>query len=136
MLAKPWRLVMPAIIFFSLMMMLSITHASILGWNLSNLCDQLREAMVKLKPDSKTSCGYLIEQFSPIQADALMPGSNFNVLQVSIIVKAILWLTVLIIMVLRVIFAVDFQLLRVSIEAKSISSIITQETMLTDIEGT
>lgn len=129
MLTKPWRLVMPATIFFCIMMILSITHASLLASHLSNLCDQLQEAMIK-DPNSKISCGYLIEEFSLISADALMPGSNYNVLQVAITVKAILWLLALIIMALRVIFAADFQLLRMSVETKSSSSSITQETLL------
>lgn len=134
MLTKPWRLVMPATIFFCLMMIVSITHSSLLRWHLLNLCDQLREAQIKLYPDSQTLCGYLIEQFSPIPADALMPGSNYNVLQMAITVKAIMWLIALIVMVVRVIFAVDFELLRVSVEAKSTLSMITQETMLIDNE--
>lgn len=134
MLTRPWRLVMPATIFFAIMMIISITHASLLSWHLLNLCDQLRVAMVKLYPNSKTSCGYLIEQLSPITADALMPGSNYNVLQVAITVKATLWSTAVFVMVARVIFAVDFQLMRVSVETKSTSSMITQETMLIDNE--
>lgn len=121
---------MPAIIFFSVMMILSITHSYLLSLDLLNLCDQLREA--NIHPHSRASCGYLIEKFSLSKADALMPGSNYNVLQVAITVKALLWLTALIVMVFRVIFAVDFQLLRVSVEAKSTSSMITQETMVNE----
>lgn len=89
--------------------------------------------MDTLDPNSKLSCGYLIELFSPISADALMPASNYNVLQVAITVKAIMWSIAVIVMVIRMIFAVDFQLMRVSIEGKSTSSMITQETMLSEI---
>ncbi|KAH8306110.1 hypothetical protein KR018_001698 [Drosophila ironensis] len=107
-LPKPWRIVVPSILIFSVMSFGSILYTILTNRYLKNLCGQLRE---NLTNPTAISCGDAIALLRPIIHDHTVSHDAYlDLFRASYIISMVLWTVALMIMVLRFIFAVDFQL--------------------------
>ncbi|XP_017082984.1 uncharacterized protein LOC108115867 isoform X2 [Drosophila eugracilis] len=107
-LPKPWRIVVPSIIIFSVMSVASIIYTILTNGHLKRLCFQLRE---NLTDPTAISCGDAIALLRPIVTDhSVSHDAYLELFRCSYVIGMVLWIVALLVMVLRFIFAVDFQL--------------------------
>ncbi|KAH8383577.1 hypothetical protein KR009_009356 [Drosophila setifemur] len=107
-LPKPWRIVVPSIAIFSVMSLGSVLYTILTNGHLKRLCGQLRE---NLTNPSAISCGDAIALLRPIVHDHNVSHDTYlDLFRSSYVIGMVLWIVALLIMVLRFIFAVDFQL--------------------------
>ncbi|XP_034665210.1 uncharacterized protein LOC117899352 isoform X1 [Drosophila subobscura] len=107
-LPKPWRIVVPSIIIFSVMSLGSVLYTILTNGHLKQLCGQLRE---NLTDPTAISCGDAIALLRPIVHEHNVSHDTYlQLFRCSYVIGMVLWLMALLVMVLRFIFAVDFQL--------------------------
>ncbi|SPP80531.1 uncharacterized protein LOC117583716 isoform X2 [Drosophila guanche] len=107
-LPKPWRIVVPSIIIFSVMSLGSVLYTILTNGHLKQLCGQLRE---NLTDPIAISCGDAIALLRPIVHEHNVSHDTYlQLFRCSYVIGMVLWLMALLVMVLRFIFAVDFQL--------------------------
>ncbi|KAH8232248.1 hypothetical protein KR032_002717 [Drosophila birchii] len=107
-LPKPWRIVVPSIIIFSVMSLGSVLYTILTNGHLKRLCGQLRE---NLTNPTAISCGDAIALLRPIVHDHKVSHDTYlDLFRTSYVIGMVLWIVALLVMVLRFIFAVDFQL--------------------------
>ncbi|XP_036675596.3 uncharacterized protein [Drosophila suzukii] len=110
-LPKPWRIVVPSIIIFSVMSLGSVLYTILTNGHLKRLCGQLRG---NLTDPTAISCGNAIVLLRPIVHDHNVSHDTYlELFRSSYIIGMVLWIIALLVMVLRFIFAVDFQLVDV-----------------------
>jgi len=110
-LPKPWRIVVPSIIIFSVMSLGSVLYTILTNGHLKRLCGQLRG---NLTDPTAISCGNAIALLRPIVHDHNVSHDTYlELFRSSYIIGMVLWIIALLVMVLRFIFAVDFQLVDV-----------------------
>lgn len=107
-LMQPWRIVIPALIFFLVMFVVTIVEIRVLHNGLGVFCDNLT------KNDPTTSCYEAMNAFVivPIDYD---PSIHYIALYTIDWVIFALWFFLAAIMLIRIIFVIDFQLVRVTI---------------------
>lgn len=108
-LIKPWRIVMPALMFFLVMFFISIAKILLVHKGLKVFCDNLTENIPTI------SCYDAMNAFAVLSID-YEPNDYLIALYVMDWVIFSLWLFLAIIMLIRIIFVIDFQLVRVSIK--------------------
>ncbi|XP_016988308.1 uncharacterized protein LOC108050907 isoform X1 [Drosophila rhopaloa] len=107
-LPKPWRIVVPSIIIFSVMSLGSVIYTILTNGHLKRLCGQLRE---NLTDPSAISCGDAIALLRPVVHDHSVSHDTYlELFRCSYVIGMVLWVVALLVMVLRFVFAVDFQL--------------------------
>ncbi|XP_017101145.2 uncharacterized protein [Drosophila bipectinata] len=107
-LPKPWRIVVPSIVIFSVMSLGSVVYTILTNGHLKRLCGQLRG---NLTNPTGISCGSAIALLRPIIHDHNVSHDAYlDLFRSSYVIVMVLWIVALFIMVLRFIFAVDFQL--------------------------
>ncbi|KAH8332399.1 hypothetical protein KR074_002615 [Drosophila pseudoananassae] len=107
-LPKPWRIVVPSIFIFSVMSLGSVLYTILTNGHLKRLCGQLRG---NLTNPTGISCGSAIALLRPIIHDhSVSHDAYLDMFRSSYVIVMVLWIVALFIMVLRFIFAVDFQL--------------------------
>ncbi|XP_017036945.1 uncharacterized protein [Drosophila kikkawai] len=107
-LPKPWRIVVPSIVIFSVMSLGSVLYTILTNGHLKSLCGQLRE---NLTNPTAISCGDAISLLRPIVHDHKVSHDTYlELFRTSYVIGMVLWIVALLVMVLRFIFAVDFQL--------------------------
>ncbi|XP_036213729.2 uncharacterized protein [Bactrocera oleae] len=110
-LPKPWRIVIPSILVFSLMTLGTLGYTILASTYLKNLCNGLRENLTK--PDAIT-CGQAISVLRPfIRQHEFKHDVYLNLFRFAYMLALVLWLLALLLMLLRYFFAIDFQLLDV-----------------------
>lgn len=110
-LPKPWRIVIPSILVFSLMTLGTLIYTILASTYLKNLCNGLRENLTK--PDAIT-CGQAISVLRPfIRQHEFKHDVYLNLFRFAYMFALVLWLLALLLMLLRYFFAIDFQLLDV-----------------------
>nr|XP_036213730.1 uncharacterized protein LOC106620604 isoform X2 [Bactrocera oleae] len=110
-LPKPWRIVIPSILVFSLMTLGTLGYTILASTYLKNLCNGLRENLTK--PDAIT-CGQAISVLRPfIRQHEFKHDVYLNLFRFAYMFALVLWLLALLLMLLRYFFAIDFQLLDV-----------------------
>lgn len=107
-LMQPWRIVIPALIFFLFMFIISILQIHILHGGMNVFCDNLTQN------DQNISCYDALNAFviSPVDYET---NNYYIALQILDWVIFSLWLFLATIMLIRIIFVIDFQLVRVTI---------------------
>ncbi|KAH8362866.1 hypothetical protein KR084_002039 [Drosophila pseudotakahashii] len=106
-LPKPWRIVLPSIIIFSVMSLGSVIYTILTNGYLKHLCGQLRE---KLTDPTAISCGDAIALLRPtVHNHSVSHDAYLELFRCSYVIGMVLWIVALLVMVLRFIFAVDFQ---------------------------
>ncbi|XP_067619274.1 uncharacterized protein [Eurosta solidaginis] len=110
-LPKPWRIVIPSIIVFTLMTLSTLIYTVLASTYLKNLCNGMRENLTK--PDAIT-CGEAISLLRPyIRQHEFKHDVYLNLFRFSYLFAFVMWLLALLLMVLRYFFAIDFQLVDV-----------------------
>ncbi|XP_062126174.1 uncharacterized protein LOC133838931 isoform X2 [Drosophila sulfurigaster albostrigata] len=107
-LPKPWRIVVPSIAIFTLMSLGSTAYTILTNGYLKRLCGNLRE---NLTNPLAVSCGDAIALLRPfIHEHRVSHDAYLDLFRISYIISMLLWILALLVMLLRYIFAVDFQL--------------------------
>lgn len=117
MFAEPWRVVLPAILFFAVMSVISWLHSVVLAGNLESFCTQLRAGYLLNNPTESRqgpSCRTLYQLFSLSHASAV-PASTYQLTVYLTGSIAVLWTLSLVVMLARVVCVVDFQLVRMRV---------------------
>ncbi|XP_064553248.1 uncharacterized protein LOC135438739 isoform X3 [Drosophila montana] len=107
-LPKPWRIVVPSILIFTLMSLGSAAYTILTNGYLRRLCGHLRQGLTN---PLAISCGDAIALLRPlIHEHSVSHDVYLDLFRCSYIISMILWLLALLVMVLRYIYAFDFQL--------------------------
>ncbi|XP_030370441.1 uncharacterized protein LOC115621058 isoform X2 [Scaptodrosophila lebanonensis] len=107
-LPKPWRIVVPSIVIFSIMSLGSLIYIILTNRYLKHLCGDL---LSNLSNPSALSCGDAFALLRPfIREHRLSYDVHLELFRCSYILSMLLWVVALLVMVLRYVFAVDFQL--------------------------
>ncbi|XP_030573507.1 uncharacterized protein LOC115771784 isoform X2 [Drosophila novamexicana] len=107
-LPKPWRIVVPSILIFTLMSLGSAAYTILTNGYLRRLCGHLRQGLTNPRA---ISCGDAIALLRPlIHEHSVSHDVYLDLFRCSYIISMILWLLALLVMVLRYIYAFDFQL--------------------------
>lgn len=108
---QAWRIVLPALLFFTIMVIISLYYSIILDRTLYNFCMEFR-AHLNL---TDLPCGMLMNHFAINNTSTVMPSCNYAVSQTFSWITVVLWLIALIIMIVRCVFVIDFELVQVVI---------------------
>ncbi|XP_017848874.1 uncharacterized protein LOC108604104 isoform X2 [Drosophila busckii] len=107
-LPKPWRIVVPSIVMFTLMTVSSIAYTILTNGYLKRLCSQLRQ---ELTNSAAISCGDAMSLLRPfVNEHRISHDAYLQLFRCSYIVCLVLWLLALLLMLLRYSLALDFQL--------------------------
>lgn len=118
MFSNPWRIVFPAAIFFVIMTITTLTHYSLVSYQLAQLCGQLKMIILDVSPNTRdTDCAFLMQTFSlnVTVPQEIFVAPTYTIVNISSVLKVLAWVAAFLIMALRIVFAVDFQLVRVTI---------------------
>ncbi|CAD7084285.1 unnamed protein product [Hermetia illucens] len=116
-LPKPWRIVFPSVIAFGIWSIVSIVHVVIMDKSYHSFCSGLaREIQTKT-----LGCNKLINALNPlvIEDSWITPGVNYLTHTATIRFTMLGWVTAFLIMLARMMFAIDFRLVRVTISTFS-----------------
>ncbi|KAH8311224.1 hypothetical protein KR044_005039 [Drosophila immigrans] len=107
-LPKPWRIVVPSIAIFTLMSLGSTAYTILTNGYLKRLCGNLRQ---NLTNPLAVSCGDAITLLRPfIHEHSVSHDAYLDLFRCSYVISMVLWILALLVMLLRYVFAVDFQL--------------------------
>jgi hypothetical protein len=113
---RTWQLVLPAIIFFSVMSITSMKYLQNVGEGLDGFCRNFESMM------SSLSCADVLNDFQIFRNGYSLPAeTTLKITTVCLWVTFLSWSTVAAVMLLRLLFAVDFQLTLVTISTVSSS---------------
>lgn len=101
---RPWRIVMPALVFFAVFTILQIKYVNVLTTYLNALCDKLRLASIEHR---EKDCEYLIGINSEPSGEP-----HYRILSYTSTLSLAFWLIATMIMVIRVLRAPDFAIVR------------------------
>lgn len=113
-LTAPWRIVSPALVFFVIMTILSLINLIIVENGLSQFCDSFNENFNSL------GCTLSINRFmtAPVEDYSIVPpGAIRIVLSTFNYIAFFSWLSSALLLIARIIFVVDFQLVRVTVKS-------------------
>ncbi|XP_075147690.1 uncharacterized protein LOC142221773 isoform X2 [Haematobia irritans] len=107
-LPKPWRIVVPSIIMFTIMTVANLSYLILANGFIKTFCKELRENLSK--PDA-ISCGDAMSVLRPIIRPHDFSHQVYLMLfKASYILAMVLWIIALLIMILRFVLAIDFQM--------------------------
>lgn len=111
-LPQPWRIVSPALIFFLVMMIFSIVNLVIIQSGMRSVCESLE----KFVPD--LGCDIALNRFMIAQVEQMKvsPSIHYKMLTSFNYTAFTFWLLSLLVMLARIIFVIDFQLVRVTVK--------------------
>ncbi|KNC20600.1 hypothetical protein FF38_00447 [Lucilia cuprina] len=110
-LPKPWRIVIPSIMMFTIMTVANLSYLILANGFLKTFCSDLRENLSK--PEA-ISCGDAMALLRPvIRTQALSHNTYLILFRISYSLAMILWIFALLIMLMRFLLAIDFQLVDV-----------------------
>lgn len=111
-LPQPWRIVSPALMFFLVMTMLSIADVIIIQSGMNKFCESFAEYF----PD--VDCDTSMNRYVTVPTETLTfsPGTFHKSLIPSIYIALTCWVASFIVLIVRVIFVIDFQLVRVTVK--------------------
>lgn len=120
MFEEPWRIVVPAIVFFCVATINGFYYLHAIFHSLNWLCLELKNGIV-LKSFNKTylakdvSCTKLVDFFQMNHTSIIPTSVNYALAKVFSFTTACLWLMAFVIMLMRCIFIIDFQFMEVNI---------------------
>lgn len=111
-LPQPWRIVSPAVIFFLIMMILSIANLVIIQSGMKSLCESFARAVPDL------GCDIPLNRFMIAQMDQMKvsPSVFYKMLTSFNYIAFTFWLLSLLVMLARIVLVIDFQLVRVTVK--------------------
>ncbi|XP_065371990.1 uncharacterized protein LOC135963911 isoform X2 [Calliphora vicina] len=110
-LPKPWRIVIPSIMMFTIMTVANLSYLILANGFLKTFCNDLRENLSK--PDAIT-CGDAMAILRPIIRSQTLSHNTYLILfRISYTLAMLLWIFALLIMLMRFLLAIDFQLVDV-----------------------
>lgn len=111
-LQEPWRIVSPALFFFVVMTIFSIVNLVIIETGMNTLCKSFKAEV------SDVSCSASLNHFmmAPREKFNLPPGKTWIILTIFNYFTLFSWLISALILVARIIFVIDFQLMRVTVK--------------------
>jgi hypothetical protein len=110
MLTQPFRIVIPSIIFFLAMTCISIANLTSIQKGMNRFC----EGFVNNAPD--IGCLVSMNKFALKDVSSIVPSIFYIILLTFSWILLTCWVVLLFLMIARVIFVVDFQLVRVTIK--------------------
>jgi hypothetical protein len=112
-LTEPWRIVTPALGFFVVMTFLSLANLVVIESGLSTFCSSFKDSL----PD--IGCTYAMNRYmeKPIEEFAIKPGTIRIILTFFNYFTFFSWLISALLLVARIIFVIDFQLVRVTVKS-------------------
>lgn len=120
---KPWRIIIPSLVFFTICGISAIVCASFTCEGLADFCSQIQNN------SEAQDCARLISQYSFSQSnDLVLPDKNYYLLTSFSWIWVGCYICGFLIMVMRVLLVVDFELIRVVI------SIVEEETVSGDAQ--
>lgn len=111
-LPQPWRIVTPALVFNFIMTILSIVSTSMIEGGLSKFCKSLTEETPEV------GCGVAMNHFmlSPYEKVHVPPSVERQMLTSFGFVNLTFWIMSVAVIIARILFVVDFQLIRVTVK--------------------
>lgn len=109
-LPQPWRIVTPSLIFFLAMTCISIANLTSIHKGLNEFCS----GFVMHAPD--VGCLVLMNNFALNENVTVLPSVLYIILITFSWILLVCWIVLLSIMIARIIFVVDFQLVRVTVK--------------------
>jgi hypothetical protein len=109
-LPEPWRIVVPAFVFFTVMASFSAIHVEVVTRGFAGFCEGFKENM----PD--IDCTILMNHFRIDRDTLIMPAFDFTLLTICCWIMLLCWLVLFLTMLLRILFCVDFSLIKVTIK--------------------
>lgn len=110
-LPKPWRIVIPSIIMFTIMTVTTLSYLVLANGFLKTFCNDLRGNLSN--PDA-ISCGDAMSVLRPIiRSQAFSHNFYLLLFRISYTLAMTLWILALLIMLMRFLLAIDFQLVDV-----------------------
>ncbi|XP_037955598.1 uncharacterized protein LOC119685401 isoform X2 [Teleopsis dalmanni] len=110
-LPKPWRIVVPSILVFFIMALSSLIYTILVTGYLKTFCTDLR---ANLSVPTAISCGQAMSVLRPtIRQHLISHDAYLTIFRIVYMLSLGLWSLAFLVMVLRYIFAVDFQLVDV-----------------------
>lgn len=104
---EPWRIVLPALVFFMVMTIISSVHLILIVTRLNGFCDSLKFDF----HDKSIPCGLLLDRFS-LKDIAIIPASSNYLLSIIFAwLTLLLWASAVIIMMLRFVYGTDFEMI-------------------------
>jgi hypothetical protein len=110
-LSEPWRIVTPALIFFIIMTILSLANLVIIEKGITTLCSSFNEGL----PD--ISCNVALNRYMTASLDNIKPGVSRVLLTTFNYISFVVWLASALLLIARIVFVVDFQLVRVTVKS-------------------
>jgi hypothetical protein len=108
-LPQPWRIVTPALVFFLVMLFMSIAYVSIVQSGVTSFCKELTKNIPGI------DCSIALNHFA-LRSYAAMPSTYLILLNVFIWILLSCWIILTTIMIARIILAVDFQLVKITVK--------------------
>ncbi|XP_065080952.1 uncharacterized protein LOC135703609 [Ochlerotatus camptorhynchus] len=109
-IARPWRIVIPSLTFFTICGISAIVCASLVSSGLAKFCQQFN----KINSTADIDCARMITYFSMIEAnDLVLPDKNYYLITVFPWIWASSYICGAIVLLLRIVLVVDFKLVRV-----------------------
>lgn len=112
-LSEPWRIVTPALVFFIVMTILAFTNLIIIESGMSTFCDSFKNSF----PDISCTTAlnrYMSKAFEEV---SLSPGKISVILSSVNYIVFFSWLLSVFVLLARILFIVDFQLVRVTVKS-------------------
>lgn len=103
---KSWRLVVPAIVCFSILAIISAAYAIVLNSRLDDFCNEFTSKF----NNKDLSCQLLLNRFSFNDDTAWSPATNFNLCKLLSWLTVMLWLLAVLVMLARCILGADFNI--------------------------
>jgi hypothetical protein len=127
-LPQPWRIVTPALVFFLVMTILSIVYLFNVQGGMNSFCQSLEEVI----PD--ISCDIAMNRYMEVSYEKVVipPSIHRRILSALNIITLMLWLASLLVLLARILFVIDFQLIRVTV--KSVEFETANEISTLDVE--
>lgn len=113
-LPQPWRIVTPALFFNIIMTILSIIGTTIVESGLNEFC----KSLISETPD--ISCSVALNRYMliPYEKVLIPPSVERNLLTSFGFINLGIWILSVAILIARIIFVVDFQLIKVTVKTK------------------
>jgi uncharacterized membrane protein len=112
-LPQPWRIVTPAFGFFLVMSIVSIVYLFIVQGGMNSFCQSIKGFL----PD--VPCDIVINRYmeTSFEKGAIPPSIYRKILSSVNVITFILWLASLLVLLARIFFVIDFQLVRVTVKS-------------------
>lgn len=112
-LSEPWRIVSPALVFFIIMTGLSIANLVVIEGGINTFCNSLKGELKEL------SCSLALNRFVPgdYRHISISPSKIRTILTSFNYITFFCWFTSALVLIARIIFVIDFQLVRVTVKS-------------------